>query len=100
MFVYQIIKYCLIRNVCDVLINEVNATRRRYQLYKKKIGTFVCTKYYLIIFNTNNICTLTWYTVHATVFMFCFLFYNHPYKRLLIYNPNLNFKMKSHNTMR
>ena len=35
----------------------------------------------------------------CTVFMFCFLFYNHPYTRLLIYNPNLNFKMNSHNTL-
>ena len=29
--IYQIKKYCLLRNYCDVLINEVNATRRRYQ---------------------------------------------------------------------
>ena len=54
----------------------------------------VCTKYYLIISNTNIIA----YTVHSL--HVCFLFYNNPDKRLLIYNPNLNFEMKSHNTLR
>ena len=65
-------------------------------------GTFVCTKYYLIIFNANNNVHSHGQLVHCAHHSLhvLFLVLQSPTKRLLIYNPNLNFKMKSHKIMR